>query len=54
VTAILPENSGYEIVNRKDNKLGAGGVLIALRQYCAMVAHTWENLHARNDVWVGC
>jgi hypothetical protein len=31
VTAILPENSGYEIVNRKDNKLGAGGVLIALR-----------------------
>ena len=31
MTAILPENSGYEIVNRKDNKLGAGGVLIALR-----------------------
>jgi hypothetical protein len=31
VTAILPENSGYEIANRKDNKLGAGGVLIALR-----------------------
>ena len=31
MTAILPENSGYEIVNIKDNKLGAGGVLIALR-----------------------
>ena len=31
MTAILPENSGYEIVNRKDNKLGAGGVLITLR-----------------------
>jgi hypothetical protein len=31
VTAILPNNSGYEIVNRKDNKLGAGGVLITLR-----------------------
>ena len=31
MTAILPENSGYEIVNRKDNKFGAGGVLIALR-----------------------
>jgi exonuclease III len=30
-SAILPENSGYEIVNRKDNKFGAGGVLIALR-----------------------
>ena len=30
-SAILPENSGHEIVNRKDNKLGAGGVPIALR-----------------------
>lgn len=27
--AIFPSDSGYEIINRKDNKFGAGGVLIA-------------------------
>jgi len=25
---------------------------IHIKQYCAMVAHTWENLHARNYVWL--
>ena len=28
--AVLPENSGYDVVSRKDNRLGAGGVLIAV------------------------
>ena len=27
----LPQNSGYEIVSSKDNKLGAGGVLMAVK-----------------------
>ena len=30
-SAVLPQDSGYEIVSRKDNKLGAGGVLIAVK-----------------------
>jgi exonuclease III len=30
-SAIFPSDSGYEIINRKDNKFGAGGVLIAVK-----------------------
>ena len=30
-SAVLPENSGYDVVSRKDNRLGAGGVLIAVK-----------------------
>ena len=30
-SAIFPSVSGYEIINRKDNKFGAGGVLIAVK-----------------------
>ena len=30
-SAVLPQDSGNEIVSRKDNKLGAGGVLIAVK-----------------------
>ena len=30
-SAVLPQNSVYEVVSRKDNGLGAGGVLIAVK-----------------------
>ena len=30
-SAVLPQNSGFEIVIWKDNRLGAGGVLIAVK-----------------------
>ena len=30
-SAVLPQNSGYETVSRKDNWLGAGGELIAVK-----------------------
>jgi hypothetical protein len=51
VTAILPKNSGYEIVNRKDNKLGAGGVLITLRS--DLIATPLKELDASCEVvWI--
>ena len=30
-SVVLPQDSGYDIVSRKDNKLGSGGVLIAVK-----------------------
>ena len=30
-SVVLPQDSAYDIVSRKDNKLGSGGVLIAVK-----------------------
>ena len=37
-SAVLPKDSGYGIVSRKDNWLGAGGELIAVK-YIVVVSH---------------
>ena len=41
-SAVLPQDSGFKIVSRKDNKLGAGGVLIAVKN--TLVASPMKDL----------
>ena len=49
--AVLPQDSGYEIVSHKDNKLGAGGVMIAVKS--TPVASPVRNLDTDYDItWI--
>ena len=49
-SAVLPQDFGFDIVSRKDNKLGAGGVLIAVEK--TLVASPVNNLETDCDlVW---
>ncbi|KAL3877259.1 hypothetical protein ACJMK2_034992 [Sinanodonta woodiana] len=50
-SAVLPQDSGYEIVVRKDNKQGAGGVLIAVRN--TLLASPINDLNTNCEIaWI--
>ena len=41
-TVVLPQDFGYDIISRKDNRVSAGGVLIAVKN--TLVASPLSNL----------
>ncbi|KAL3867447.1 hypothetical protein ACJMK2_044649, partial [Sinanodonta woodiana] len=50
-SAVLPQDSGYEIVVRKDNKQGAGGVLIAVRN--TLIASPVNDINTNCEIaWI--
>ena len=47
-SAVLPRDSGFEIVSRKDNRMGAGGVLIAVKN--TLVASPLKHLETDCEI----